>query len=164
MLTHVPLVRIDAPRAEIGGGALVALPFADYDELLLGAFTDSRRDYESTAPVFFVSEHDVDAPDGALEGRLDRHLADCGRVRDALALAAPSSSIPDPALSLGLVDIAGEQPASRGRSRATLTRSCCSSAPARRSCCRRTRSSGPPACSTSSTAARGAAAGDRRAP
>ena len=110
MLTHMPLVRIDAPRVEIGGGALVALPFADYDELVLGAFTDSRRDYESTAPVFFLSEHDTDAPDDALDERIDRHLADCARVRDALALAAPSSSIPDPALTLRLVDIPGDNP------------------------------------------------------
>ena len=134
MMTHVPLVRIDAPRVEIGGGALVALPFADYDELVLGSFTDGRRDYESTAPVFFVSEHEVDVPDGALEGltdgpqlvssehdgfnmklsflfeRWDGHRADCDRVRDALALAAPGSTIPDPRLSLRILDIAAAKP------------------------------------------------------
>ena len=109
MLTHVPLIQIDTPRAEIGGGALVALPFEEYDELLLGAFTDSRRDYESTAPVFFVSEHDVDVPGDELDERWAGHLADCARVRDALALAAPSSSIPDPALSLGMIDVAESQ-------------------------------------------------------
>jgi hypothetical protein len=130
MMTHVPLVRIDAPRVEIGGGALVALPFADYDDMVLGSFTDGRRDYESTAPVFFASEYEVEVPDGALEGmtdgpqlvstehdgfnmklsflfeRWEAHHADCDRVRDALALAAPGSSIPDPRLSLGILDIA----------------------------------------------------------
>ncbi len=139
MMTHVPLVRIDAPRVEIGGGALVALPFADYDEMVLGSFTDGRRDYESTAPVFFVSEYEVDVPEGALEGltdgpqlvssehdgfnmklsflfeRWDGHRADCGRVRDALALAAPGSSIPDPQLSLGILDIAAANPVTQTR-------------------------------------------------
>lgn len=139
MMTHVPLVQIDGPRAEIGGGALVALPFADYDELVLGSFTDSRRDYESTAPVFFVSEHEVEVPDGALEGMTDgrqdhsteydgfntklsflfphwdAHVKNCNRVRDALALAAPSSSIPDPQLSLGLIDIAAANPVTQTR-------------------------------------------------
>src|SRR5918994_1257671 len=139
LMTHVPLVRIDAPRVEIGGGALVALPFADYDEMVLGSFTDARQDYESTAPVFFVSEYEVDMPDGALEGltdgpqlvsseydgfnmklsflfeRWDRHRGDCDRVRDALALAAPSSSIPDPRLSLGLIDIAAATPHTQTR-------------------------------------------------
>jgi hypothetical protein len=139
MMSHMPLVRIDAPRVEIGGGALVALPFADYDEMVLGSFTDGRRDYESTAPVFFVSEYAVDVPDGALEGltdgpqlvsgehdgfnmkleflfeRWDRHCGDRDRVRDALALAAPSSSIPDPSLSLGLIDIAAAKPVTQTR-------------------------------------------------
>ena len=133
MMSHVPLVQIDTARVEIGGGTLVALPFEDYDELLLGSFTDGRREYGATAPVFFVSEHDVELPEGLVEsinesikeggprlvdaetgfdtrlsslfGHWDRHLADCGRVRDALALAAPASAIPDPRLSLSLVDI-----------------------------------------------------------
>jgi TPR repeat protein len=106
MMSHVPLVRIDAPRVEIGGGALVALPFEDYDDMVAGSFTDGRRDYESTSPVFFLSEYEVEVPDDALEGITDRHLADCDRVRDALALAAPGSSIPDPLLSLRILDIA----------------------------------------------------------
>ena len=87
MLTHLPLVRIDAPRVEIGGGALVALPFADYDELVLGAFTDSRRDYESTAPVFFVSEHDTDAP-----GERARRALEPATSRTAPASATRSPS------------------------------------------------------------------------
>ena len=71
--------------------------------------------------MFFGTEHAADAPDFA------RHLAALPRVRDALALAAPSAAIPDPAISLRLIDIAGEPPVTR-RSRATPTRSCCSSA------------------------------------
>src|SRR3954468_13760725 len=63
VLTHLLLVRIEGPRAELGGGALFALPFAEYDELLDGSFTDARREYESTAPVFFLTEHAADAPD-----------------------------------------------------------------------------------------------------
>jgi TPR repeat protein len=102
-MSHLPLVRIDEPRVEIGGGALVALPFDEYDELVRGSFTDERRRYEATAPVFFVTEGD-DAED-----LLARHVASAARVRDALALADPSSAIPDPSLSLMMVDVPGEE-------------------------------------------------------
>src|SRR4051812_28704055 len=104
VLTHLPLVRIEGPRAELGGGALFALPFAEYDELLDGSFTDARREYESTAPVFFLTEHAADAPDFA------RHLTGLARAHDALALAAPSAAIPDAGVSLRILDIAGEPP------------------------------------------------------
>jgi tetratricopeptide (TPR) repeat protein len=100
MLSHLPLIQIGTERFELGGGALVALPFERYDELLLGSFTDARREYVATAPVFFESEK-------------DGHLAACERVRDALALAAPASAIPDPELSLRLMDIPGDPPKTR---------------------------------------------------
>src|SRR3954453_15383652 len=100
MLSHLPLIQLESERFEFGGGALVALPFERYDELLLGSFTDARREYVATAPVFFESEE-------------DGHLAACARVRDALALAAPSSAIPDPGLSLRLMDIPGDPPRTR---------------------------------------------------
>ena len=100
MLSHLPLIQIGMERFELGGGALVALPFERYDELLLGSFTDARREYEATAPVFFESDE---------EG----HLAARARVRDALALAAPATAIPDPELSLRLIDVPGEQPVTR---------------------------------------------------
>jgi hypothetical protein len=100
MLSHLPLIQIGMERFELGGGALVALPFERYDELLLGSFTDARREYEATAPVFFESD---------TEG----HVAACARVRDALTLAAPAVAIPDPELSLRLLDVPGEQPVTR---------------------------------------------------
>src|SRR4051795_3090786 len=97
MLSHLPLIQIGTERFEFGGGALVALPFERYDELLLGSFTDARREYRATAPVFFESDE-------------DGHLAACARVRDALGLAVPASAIPDPAISLRLMDIPGDPP------------------------------------------------------
>ena len=97
MLSHLPLIQIGTERFELGDGALVALPFERYDELLLGSFTDARREYEATAPVFFEYEQ---------EGHLDA----CARVRDALALAAPACAIPDPELSLRLMDVPGDPP------------------------------------------------------
>lgn len=100
MLSHLPLIQLEPERCELGGGALVALPFAHYDELLLGSFTDARREYEATAPVFFESDD---------EG----HLAARARVCDALALAVPACAIPDPELSLRLMDIPGEQSVTR---------------------------------------------------
>lgn len=100
MLSHLPLIQIGTERVELGGGALVALPFERYDELLSGSFTDARREYVATAPVFFESE-------------ADGHAAACERVRDALALAAPASAIPDPELSLRLMDIPGDPPRTR---------------------------------------------------
>jgi hypothetical protein len=100
MLSHLPLIQLGTERFELGGGTLVALPFERYDMLLLGSFTDARREYESTAPVFFESDE---------EG----HLAACARVRDALGLAAPASAIPDPELSLRLMDIPGDPPQTR---------------------------------------------------
>jgi hypothetical protein len=135
-MRHLPLLRIDDARhdVEIDGrpGALVALPFAEYDELIMHAFTAARRDYEATAPVFFVRELERPIPDGlattgssgapvefdpraaiqALVGDdFNQFTADTALLRAAINLAVPRAAVPDPILSLGLVNIAGDRAA-----------------------------------------------------
>ncbi len=133
LMSHLPLLRIDADRydCEIDGrsGALVALPFVEYDDLLLGAFTDARRDYEETSPVFFVRHVDHQVPDNltdVIRGRgpiaidprtglrielsfvfpeLQQFHADVELLRTAINLAVPRVAVPDPSSSLCILDI-----------------------------------------------------------
>lgn len=91
-MTHIPFLRMDIPEVRFAGGFLVALAFDRFDEMTLGAFTDARRHYEATAPVFFV--------EGADHG--PQPLEGSARVQAALNLAVPTLGVPDPRLSLRL--------------------------------------------------------------
>jgi hypothetical protein len=76
-LTHLPFLRIAERRILIGGGALVAVPFDDYDDLLLGSFTDHRAAYDAAEPTFFVTDEHFHGD----------HASGCWRVHAALSLA-----------------------------------------------------------------------------
>lgn len=127
IMTHIPQLRIEADQIPFAGGQLWCMPFDVYNELSLGAFSDHKRAYELTAPVFFRVDVDWDLPilqpgpppqkPGAFElkARTDdwSFLASLGLkfliyfqevVRDLvwapLNLAAPGSNLPSPKLSV----------------------------------------------------------------
>ena len=137
LLTHMPLVRIDEDEIPFAGGELWKLPYEQYDQLSLGAFADSQRLYEGTAPVFYRVDANVELPmlregdnvgaGGMLELKCSveswAELARLGfgfvvgfhdEVVDlawrALVLASPSSSVPRPRLSVTFV-VRGEEQA-----------------------------------------------------
>ena len=137
LLTHMPLVRIDEDEIPFAGGELWKLPYEQYDQLSLGAFADSQRLYEGTAPVFYRVDANVELPmlregdnvgaGGMLELKCSveswAELARLGfgfvvgfhdEVVDlawrALVLASPSSSVPRPRLSVTFI-VRGEEQA-----------------------------------------------------
>jgi TPR repeat protein len=93
-LTHLPFLRIAERRILIGGGALVAVPFDDYDDLLLGSFTDHRAAYDAAEPTFFVTDEHFHGD----------HASGCWRVHAALSLALPTAALASPTLSLTAID------------------------------------------------------------
>ncbi|HEY0956308.1 MAG TPA: hypothetical protein VGE36_16230, partial [Roseateles sp.] len=52
LLAHLPLVCIDADRIPFAGSDLWRMPFDTFDALTAHAFSDHRRAYDVTAPVF----------------------------------------------------------------------------------------------------------------
>src|SRR6185503_9926473 len=68
-LVHLPLLRIEQERLPFGPGQLYRMPFAHYDSLTLGAFSEQQRQFEATAPVFLGFT--VPIPDDGLEPRTD---------------------------------------------------------------------------------------------
>jgi hypothetical protein len=58
--SHIPHVRIEDEVVEFGPGHLWRVPFEVWDHLMLGAFSDHREAYESTAAVCFYMETDVE--------------------------------------------------------------------------------------------------------
>ncbi|HEY9106546.1 MAG TPA: hypothetical protein VIN58_07685 [Roseateles sp.] len=52
LISHLPLVRIDADSLPFAGGDLWRMPFEAFDALTVGAFSDHRQGYEALAPVF----------------------------------------------------------------------------------------------------------------
>ncbi len=60
--THVPALRIDKEQVPFARGLLWQMPFSDYDELSLGAFSDHQEAYEKTQPVFYCLETETSVP------------------------------------------------------------------------------------------------------
>jgi hypothetical protein len=52
LLAHLPLVRITEDSLPFAGGDLWRMPFETFDALTARAFSDHRRAYDATAPVF----------------------------------------------------------------------------------------------------------------
>jgi hypothetical protein len=84
LLAHLPTIRIAEERLPLAGGTLWQMPFDQYNQVSLGAFSDHRQAYEETQPVFFyVSlETDLDifrpgpGPNAAAEMKFPTALAD----------------------------------------------------------------------------------------
>ena len=128
-LSHIPLLRIEEETLPFQGGDLWQLPFETYDALSLRAFTDHRKEYEETSPVFYRIEVNLDLPilqedregdEGAIEIKIPSDnwalLAQYGlgfvsgfhdglvdRAWAALLLAAPGAALPSPRLSTTFV-------------------------------------------------------------
>ncbi|HEY5783879.1 MAG TPA: tetratricopeptide repeat protein [Microlunatus sp.] len=141
LMTHLPLLRIETDdRTAFGDHLLWAVPFEEYDDLLLGSFSDSARAYRATRPVFLLTEvDDVELPDGFREFSAARaageqplisidsetwlptvmsflteayigHRVGAWMAWRALSVALPHVVIPDPLLSLRLIDIEDSTP------------------------------------------------------
>lgn len=52
LVSHLPLVCIDADSLPFAGGDLWRMPFEVFDALTVGAFSDHQKAYEAVAPVF----------------------------------------------------------------------------------------------------------------
>jgi hypothetical protein len=133
-LAHIPLLRVEAESAPFGHGDLWRMPFDHFDALTLGAFDRHRSEYEATAPVFYRSMLDINLPglvagtathSGAIEmkapsddwenlervglgyfERFQRVLVDPAWA--ALLLAAPTSALPAPRLSVNFAIAVGD--------------------------------------------------------
>jgi hypothetical protein len=129
-LAHLPLLRMEEEEAAFGEGSLWRLPFDIYDELSAGAFSDHRKDYEATAPVFYRVDMDLDLPmcqpmdpkptnvaelkipsnnyeflcQLGLEFIYYFHEHRAERARSALLLAAPAAGLPMARLSATFVE------------------------------------------------------------
>jgi hypothetical protein len=62
LFAHLPRLRIEGDDLPIGGGILTRLPWEQYDQITMGAFSDWRERYERAGPVFFWTELDLDLP------------------------------------------------------------------------------------------------------
>ncbi len=63
LLAHLPRLRIESDDPRIGGrGILTKLPWEQYDQITMGAFSDWRARHESAEPVFYWTELDLDLP------------------------------------------------------------------------------------------------------
>lgn len=128
-LTHIPLLRIEEEQVPFAGGTLWQVPFETYDELSLRAFSEQRKNYEGTSPVFYSVQTEMDLPnlaerDEPISGvaqlkmpsnnwqllerlelgfvtRFHEFLAD--RAWAALLLAAPRAALPAPRTSTTFV-------------------------------------------------------------
>ncbi|HUR33850.1 MAG TPA: hypothetical protein VM032_08640 [Vicinamibacterales bacterium] len=134
-IAHLPLIRMTrTDDLSIGGGVLTRLPWAQFDALSQGAFTDWQAKYERTDPVCFWFQQDMDLPivrPGGAGGMREMKvptatfdtllpLADLeliGSFHDqlvdplwaALALAAPGGVAAPPRSSFTFMVPAGEQ-------------------------------------------------------
>src|SRR4051794_18802905 len=91
VLTHLPLLRLSEPSAPFASGVLRRVPFEEFDDHTLGAFTDERRAYESTAPVFYDRTPEP-----------ERSVTAYATVA-ALLLASPGRTLPRADLSLEIL-------------------------------------------------------------
>ncbi|MDJ0869491.1 MAG: hypothetical protein QNK03_25535 [Myxococcota bacterium] len=133
-LAHLPLLRMEQEEVPFAGGWLWRVPFETYDSLSLGAFSDHRRGYEETAPVFFRFDAEFDLPElsegveeagGAIElktrsdnwaslcalgfpSAYDFHQGLVDRAWVSLVLAAPAAALPSPRLSVTFVHCPSE--------------------------------------------------------
>jgi hypothetical protein len=63
MLAHIPRLRIEGSEdLAIADGVLTKLPWEQYDDLTLGAFSDWRERYVATDPVFYWWQGELDLP------------------------------------------------------------------------------------------------------
>lgn len=145
-LVHLPLLRIEQEQIPFGPGQLYRMPFDHYDQVSLGAFSEQRKAYEATEPVFFAltveipeqglvagAQHseglaEIKVPSAnralldrlglAVANRFDRHFAE--PVRTAILLAAPASGLVPPTWSQTFVVVDGDwcMPLSSGPSQA----------------------------------------------
>jgi len=132
LLAHLPLMRMDEERIPFANGHLWRLPFEVYNELSLGAFADHERAYNSTAPVFYRADVDLDVsvfrpadhvPSSSSDLKVpSNHWAFLERLglefvsqfqwnlveraRAALLMAAPASAVPSSMLSVTFVRLA----------------------------------------------------------
>ncbi|MFY9511447.1 MAG: hypothetical protein WAQ05_10805, partial [Rubrivivax sp.] len=125
---HLPLLQIDADSVAFGAGDLWRMPFATFDALTAGAWTEHRTRYEAVAPVFYryvaraglvpaqrLPDTQTDNAFLQIKLRIDRwsQLAALGlgalqRVHElvadpawlALLLEAPATALPRPRWSL----------------------------------------------------------------
>ena len=132
-LIHLPLLRIEEELLPFGAGSLYRMPFARYDEISLGAFSEQRWQYEAAEPVFLSLS--VSVPEEGLERRIDEvkgmievkvpslrrsmldelglhavnwvHEQFAGPAWMALLLAAPASALAPPTWSQTFVAIGG---------------------------------------------------------
>lgn len=130
LVSHLPLVCIDADSLPFAGGDLWRMPFEVFDALTVGAFSDHRKAYEAMAPVFLrvvvrtrlpnvVALEDAQASGASLQLKLPERswplLTRFGldilvRFHDlavqpawqALLLQAPDAQLPPPRWSLTL--------------------------------------------------------------
>lgn len=125
LLAHIPCLRIDRDEAAFAQGLLWRMPFDVFNQLTVGAFSDHRRTYEATAPVFYRIDTNIDLPAAGGKEQKDKvtevkipldkwaMLHGCGlgflsRFHDALVdpawcallLAAPAGAFPPPRLSV----------------------------------------------------------------
>ena len=91
VLTHLPLLRLSEESTAFASGLLRRVPFEEFDDHTLGAFTDERRAYESTAPVFYDRTPEP-----------ERSVAPYAAVA-ALLLASPGRTLPRADLSVEIV-------------------------------------------------------------
>src|SRR2546426_2564989 len=84
-LIHLPLLRIEQEYLPFGAGQLWRVPFSNYDEFSLGAFSEQKPQYEATKPVFLAFS--VGVPEEGLERRVDE-------VKGMVEMKIPTSRTP----------------------------------------------------------------------
>jgi TPR repeat protein len=108
VLTHIPLLRIAEEYVPFAAGHLLRLTFNEFDYLVGGAFTDSKRDYERTAPVFYERPNPPEDAEPDIAPGVTAY-ASPETVTAALNLAAPALGLPRPNISFTIVVTGGPQ-------------------------------------------------------